>query len=766
MKNAPAWRAAGGLRAGVAWTATAVSIGMGYVLLARGGTTVPAALLVLGYVVLAPMAILGVGVGVRDARRVTGMLRATGDEERPPYRWAALVAFAVFALYDATLAPSTAMWDTSEYMAAAKVLGIPHPPGNPLFILIAYLFGTLPVAREYAVRINLLAAVTSAAAAGLWFLIAHDVTRKLFAERWARLAAAGACALIGATSFTVWNQSVVNEKVYTLCLLQLTIVVWLAVRWTRAAAGAERDRLLIVIAYLLALGYTIHPAGLLAGPAVGAVVLLLAPRTVLRGRIVAQAAAVGALGVSLFAFEPIRSANHPALNEGEPTACVDGFAVKCTWSTDTLNRLRAHVTREQYAKPDLGARQASFGAQLGMWWQYFTWQWFRDPHGAHRAAQLFLAMLALMLALGGAAVHARADRPTFVMTAALVGTVTVALVYYLNFKYGYTQSPQLGATVEREVRDRDYFFLWSFSALGIWTGLGIAQCWRSLAERLERPRALVAAMPVMAVAFLPLALNAHAASRAGQTFTADYAHDLLSSIAPNGIVVTNGDNDTFPLWYAQEVEGYRKDVAIVIASYLGTDWFPKQLMRQGVALAGSPAESDSVPPWIRLDAPQRFDAGDIHATIPAGYITRDQLFVLRIARDVLPHRAVYFTNAIYPKALGLERYLVTEGLAVRLLPSPPVESSNLVSTTGGFVDVGRSLALWRDSFRGRAAFERQDEWIDPASLVMPAQYVIAGSLLAEALEKRGAAEESSAVAGEVNRLLGIAHLGAIFGRGD
>ena len=264
--------------------------------------------------------------------------------------WAALVSVAVFALYAATLAPSTAMWDTSEYMAAAKVLGIPHPPGNPLFILIAYLFGTLPLAREYAVRINLLAAVTSAASAGFWFLIAHVVTRKLFEERWATLTAAGVCALIGATSFTVWNQSVVNEKVYTLCLLQLTVVLWLAVRRTRAPDGARADRLLILIAYLLALGYTIHPAGLLAGPAVAAVVLLLAPRTVLRGRMVTQAAAAGALGVSLFAFEPIRSANQPALNEGEPTACVDGFALKCTWSVDTLHRLRAHVTREQYAK--------------------------------------------------------------------------------------------------------------------------------------------------------------------------------------------------------------------------------------------------------------------------------------------------------------------------------------------------------------------------------------------------------------------------------
>src|ERR1019366_179525 len=294
MKFAPAGRAAGGLRAPLLWIGTACTIVAGYVLLARGGTTAPAALLVIGYVILAPLAIHGI--------KMTAVGRDAADA--PPYAWAVLVALAVLALYAATLAPTTAMWDTSEYMAAAKVLGIPHPPGNPLFVLIAYLLGTLPIAREFAVRINLLAAAASAASAGIWFLVAHEVTSNLFAERWARLTAAAVCALVGATSFTVWNQSVVNEKVYTVSLLQLTVVVWLAIRWTRRPAGAAADRLLVVIAYLLALGYTIHPAGSLAAPCIVAVVLLVAPKTFVRGRLVAQALAASVFGLSLFAFEP------------------------------------------------------------------------------------------------------------------------------------------------------------------------------------------------------------------------------------------------------------------------------------------------------------------------------------------------------------------------------------------------------------------------------------------------------------------------------
>src|SRR5688572_23802279 len=90
--------------------------------------------------------------------------------ERPPYLFAALTALVVLGIYLLTLAPTTAFWDTSEYIAAAKVLGIPHPPGNPLFVLLAHTWGLLPLAEAYAVRINLFAAVTSAAAAGLWFL--------------------------------------------------------------------------------------------------------------------------------------------------------------------------------------------------------------------------------------------------------------------------------------------------------------------------------------------------------------------------------------------------------------------------------------------------------------------------------------------------------------------------------------------------------------------------------------------------------------------
>src|SRR5204862_3510116 len=94
---------------------------------------------------------------------------------RPSYRAAAIAAALVFVLYIITLAPSTAMWDTSEYIAAAYTLGIPHPPGNPLFVILGRVFAILPIAGSVAVRINILAALCSAVSAGMWFLITERV---------------------------------------------------------------------------------------------------------------------------------------------------------------------------------------------------------------------------------------------------------------------------------------------------------------------------------------------------------------------------------------------------------------------------------------------------------------------------------------------------------------------------------------------------------------------------------------------------------------
>src|SRR3954470_22581470 len=133
--------------------------------------------------------------------------------ERPPYLVAACVSLGALILYVLTLAPTTQFWDASEYITAAHALGIPHPPGNPFFVIVAHVWGLLPLAADYGKRINLFAAFTSAVSAGLWFLIGERWLRPIIAaDGWRRVAAA-AGAIVGATMFTVWNQSTANEKV-------------------------------------------------------------------------------------------------------------------------------------------------------------------------------------------------------------------------------------------------------------------------------------------------------------------------------------------------------------------------------------------------------------------------------------------------------------------------------------------------------------------------------------------------------------------------
>ncbi|MEP6572948.1 MAG: DUF2723 domain-containing protein, partial [Gemmatimonadota bacterium] len=460
---------------------------------------------------------------------------ALDSRDPPPYGWAALVSAVVFLIYVATLAPTTAFWDTSEYIAAAKVLGIPHPPGNPLFTLLAHSFGVLPLSSSYAVRINLFAAVTSALSAGLWFLVADRWMRSVVPIRWARLAASAAGVLVSATSWTVWNQSTVNEKVYTVSMLSTSLVMWLGVHWADDAPGSHRDRWVILIAYVIALSSTNHMMGVLAAPAVGIYILWTDWRVITRPSVIVGVVIAAVVGVSLnYFFLPIRSAHYPPINEGEPI----GFFSQALM--DVLNRV-------QYGKPSVLVRQADILSQFKNYWQYFSWQFARDWGFGARLATAFFAVLGVV---GAVALWMRDKRAALASTV-LMGTLTVLLVFYLNFKYGFSipTDPALG-DVAREVRERDYFFVISFAAYGLWVAVGFGEVMRWIAEAVgERaggsPKWALGT-PVLALALVPLLGNHVTATRANETMARDFAVDLLESVEPYSVLITAGDNDTFP----------------------------------------------------------------------------------------------------------------------------------------------------------------------------------------------------------------------------
>ena len=107
---------------------------------------------------------------------------------------------------------------------------------------------------------------------------------------------------------------------------------------------------------------------------------------------------------------------------------------------------------------------------------------------------------------------------------------------------------------------------------------------------------------MLLLALVPPFGNHATASRAHETMARDFAYDMLNSVEPYGVLITAGDNDTFPLWYAQEVEGIRPDVTLANLSLMNTDWHLRQLARRQTP-AFDPARADSV--WRRFPIPPR-----------------------------------------------------------------------------------------------------------------------------------------------------------------
>jgi hypothetical protein len=763
------------------------------------------------------------GTAVRHTNRGTAAALPAAELEPPPYLMAAGVSAGVLLLYVLTLAPTTQFWDTSEYIAAAYTLGIPHPPGNPLFVLMAHVWGMIPWVQSYAERINLFAAATSAVSAGCWFLIGERWMRAFVPARWPRRLAAAAGALVAATAFTVWNQSVVNEKVYTLSLLSIALILWLIVRWDDQPAGQSHDHYLLLIVYLLALTSTNHMMGVLVGPVVIVLLLptlkpqqpltleeralewsqffvfssiwmlimslgmertwILVAAAVLFAAALVYAFTAGnaafaltalalvVIGLSVYAFLPIRAAFHPPINEGEPT----------NWDA-----LWAVLTRQQYGKPsifsdptqppgpgnDLVSRIPLYWYQLVNYAQYFSWQWGHDWAGK---GERVLAVLFAFLGIGGAVRHWRADRRTALAMTVLVVVFTLALIFYLNFKYGYSLKPD--AHVSRhEVRERDYFYICSFAIWGIWVGMGLAALMEWVGDwfREREPaaeRRWWYGTPLLALALIPLLGNRLTASRKGETLARDFAVDLLQSVEPYGVLVTAGDNDTFPLWYAQEVEGIRRDVVVLNLSLANTDWYVRQVQHRpiepfdsvnapalyrgrawprpaGRLMSFSDEQLDALQQYYILDQKRTARLGDIEVTLDPQmlghpYLERADIVVLQVIKDQLGKRPIYFSRTVglYADQFGLTGRLEGQGFAraLRSQELAPNDSIRPVQSLG-YVNLRRTTALLFDVYHADgAARQRPRGWVDKPSEGILSLYGLTYYTIAQELQTTNSA---------------------------
>lgn len=676
-------------------------------------------------------------------------------------------------LYVVTLAPTTAFWDTSEYIATAHILGIPHPPGNPFFVLMAKVWSMLlaPTGLSVAVRINLFAAVTSAVSTGLFYLVAHRFVSKIVEDDRVALIGTGAASLLGATAFTVWNQSNVNEKVYTLSVLVIALVSWLAVVWYERREEPGSERYMLWAVFLLAIGSTSHMMSVLPAPALGLLVLLAGPGRLLRGPFMGRAVVLVALGLSFNFVLPIRAGLDPVINEGDPecVSMVEASVAVFTQGRAGCRPLAAVLTREQYQTPPVTQRKAPYSAQMGTWMQYFEWQWGRglDPSPLPVPSRIPLSFLFLALGLAGLWASFRADATLSTYMFVLAGTLTVALVVYLNFKHGYSLHGGLPQD-QREVRERDYFFVAGFMLWGVLSGIGLTWFWDRIARRLgggvPRYRATSA---ILVVAFIPLVMNWSWASRSGDYAARDWAYDLLMSVEPYGVLFTNGDNDTFPLWYVQEVEGIRKDVTVIVGQYLYTSWYIKQLRDLTSPENQRPYEAgdfpdlheDRPPPAVaitnlddatldgvaavRLPEDVTLPFSRLAVTYPSGMVLdRAQQLALRIITDSGLERPIFFSSAGgLMQQLGLDRWGVSHGLTTKLdLRSIEEDSEGLTLLDpeygGDWYDLDQSLKLYNEVYQFRGLRDR-DIWPDRSTAMMPMQYYVVALQLSNGVLKAG-----------------------------
>ena len=594
-------------------------------------------------------------------------------------RIAAAFAFlASLFIYLRTIAPTVSFWDCGEFIACSHILGIPHPPGAPLYLLIGRIFSMIPFAQDIALRVNLISALTSA----LTVMLAYLIIVRLI-KQWRGTPKSNQdlfilvfSGLLGALSFaftdTFWFNAV-EAEVYAISMFFTAIIFWLILVWLEKTEENGSERYLLLIAYLVGLAIGVHLQMILMLPAVfmivyykvlelrgekitlvnilvlglltavvfaaiypgivqwlprmagkfsiwSVVILLLFvfsliiyavknKKTILAVSLMAFFLVV--TGYSTYTMLYIRSGLNPAIDENDP---------------ETMENMVKYVNREQYGTwgwlprrypgirheyeykqmyPNRSYAMHSFNKQMDFLWnyqikkmylRYFSWQFIgkgatlgQDGFIQENLTARGLFALPFLIGLIGMVHHFyRHWRHALSIFAILILT-GVAIVLYLN-----QEDPQ--------ARERDYVYVGSFFAFSIWIGMGLTALLEWVQEAIKKPRMLwltMAGITLLLFIVSPvklLAFNYESHDRTGNYVAYDYSYNILQSCEPDAILFTNGDNDTFPLWFLQFVNNIRPDVRVVNLSLLNTPWYIKQLKTEEprVPISLSLAEIDQL----------------------------------------------------------------------------------------------------------------------------------------------------------------------------
>ncbi|KAG0505930.1 MAG: hypothetical protein Udaeo_06960 [Candidatus Udaeobacter sp.] len=476
-----------------------------------------------------------------------------------------LCAGAVFlvalVVYSWTLAPTVTLTDSGELIVAAYGLGVAHPPGTPLWVMLAHLASLVPVGNV-AVRINFSSAVFAALACAMLTLVVAEllVTASCFvaprrrnkpSRQGSNIASSNAggllifapaigAGLLMAFSRTLWSYATITE-VYTLNALLILLVFFLVVRWRRRiietrtdsnAAVATHDTWIYAAAFVFGLAMGVHHVTVaLTLPAVAVVVYRTEGLKFFTSRRLLYAALISITALILvYSYLPWAASRSPAMNWGNPRS---------------LQEIWWHITGRQY-RVFFSFSPATMGAQF----VEFCRMVFREFGFAWLPLTLFLA------GAGVASAYKR-DRTAFWF---LLLIVLADLAYALSYEIA---------------EDKDAYYLPAFISIVIATGLGIQwliQRAASSPSPMWRPY-VAAATAIVLTSATAFAANWPFNNRRHYFIADDYVENLFSTIAPNGLMLTQDWQVASPMLYAQEIEQRRGDVKVVDINLLRRSWY-------------------------------------------------------------------------------------------------------------------------------------------------------------------------------------------------
>lgn len=472
-----------------------------------------------------------------------------------------LVSLFLFSLstYLATLAPSIT-WrhdgaDGGDLITAAYTLGIPHPTGYPLYVLLARLFTFLPWG-DIAYRVNLMSAFFAAATVPLVYLASSNLLAPRMetdqgpvlsgacseprqrAEGWNDRIVAPVASVTAALAFAFspvfWSQAVIAE-VYTLNAFFVALVIYLLSHYAGTRSFSSGPRLLYSLAFIYGLSLGNHLSMLLLLPAGLFLVVRGEFRRFLKPKTLATASAFFLLGLSVYLYLPLRAAQHPPINWGDPHT-GPGFI----WLVSArLYRRFVFALPWKYIPARVSAWSALLVQQFG-WW-------------------------GLSLVLIGLWFWWSEDR-TFCGFSAIF--VVINSIYAISYN----------------TTDSYIYLIPSFLVMALWLGKGVhcaLVAFRTFlpfdyAQNRGRIVRTVCILILCAFLLLPLVSlvgNYGALDLSSDHTASKYGTEVLSTLAANAIILTDTDPHTFALWYFRYVEGVRPDVAILNATLLHYDWY-------------------------------------------------------------------------------------------------------------------------------------------------------------------------------------------------